>query len=67
MATFDEVRQWLEPGEGETVYAAPGPSANNEAYWYRGQTSVFEIMQTSPALRKMIGELQPASALAGCA
>ena len=62
--TFDEVRQWLEPGEGETVYSAPGPSANNEAYWYRGQTSVFEIMLTSPAVRQMIMEMQPASALA---
>jgi type II secretory ATPase GspE/PulE/Tfp pilus assembly ATPase PilB-like protein len=65
--TFDEVRQWLEPGEGETVYTAPGPSANNEAYWYRGQTCVFEIMLTSPMLRKMITELQPASALAQAA
>jgi type II secretory ATPase GspE/PulE/Tfp pilus assembly ATPase PilB-like protein len=65
--TFDEVRQWLEPGEGETVYAAPGPSATNEAYWYRGQTSVFEIMLTSPSVRQMIMEMQPASALAQAA
>jgi len=65
--TFDEVRQWLEPAEGQKVYSAPGPMANNEAYWYRGQTCVFEIMLTSPALRKMIGEMAPASALAQAA
>jgi type II secretory ATPase GspE/PulE/Tfp pilus assembly ATPase PilB-like protein len=65
--TFDEVRRWLAPGEGQTVYTTPGPSANNEAYWYRGQTCAFELMLTSPTLRKMITEVQPASALAQAA
>ncbi len=65
--TFDEVRAWLEPGDGEIVYSAPGRSANNEAYWFVRRTGIYEIMVTSPILRKMICELKPASALAATA
>ena len=61
--TFDEVRQWLEPDEGQTVYTSPGQSSNNEAYWFVRRTGIYEIMVTSPTLRKMICELKPASAL----
>ncbi|MBS0265997.1 MAG: Flp pilus assembly complex ATPase component TadA [Planctomycetes bacterium] len=65
--TFDEVREFLEPGEGETVYSTPGASAKNEAYWYRGQTAVFEILLTSPKIRQLIRDMQPASTLAQAA
>jgi type II secretory ATPase GspE/PulE/Tfp pilus assembly ATPase PilB-like protein len=65
--TFDEVREFLEPGEGETVYSTPGPSAKNEAYWYRGQTAVYEVLLTSPKIRQLIREMQPASTISQAA
>jgi type II secretory ATPase GspE/PulE/Tfp pilus assembly ATPase PilB-like protein len=65
--TFDEIRQFLEPNEGQTVYSAPGRSSGNEAYWYTGQTCVFEIMTTSSKTRQLIREMQPASTLSQAA
>jgi type II secretory ATPase GspE/PulE/Tfp pilus assembly ATPase PilB-like protein len=67
--TFDEVRPWLEPDQGRIVYMAPpagdnGAGPNGTAHSYSGRTGVFEIMTTSTALRKLILDMRPASALA---
>lgn len=69
--TFDEVRPWLEPEDGQVVYAAGnsdlagsnGTHLGPATEGYIGRTGVFEIMVTTPALRKMIRERQPASAI----
>jgi type II secretory ATPase GspE/PulE/Tfp pilus assembly ATPase PilB-like protein len=71
--TFEEIRQWLEPEDGHIIYAA-GPSSNNgdtqngiedhrTTEGFIGRTGVFEVMALTPAVRKMIRERQPASAI----
>jgi type II secretory ATPase GspE/PulE/Tfp pilus assembly ATPase PilB-like protein len=63
--TFAEVRPWLDEEEGRTVYMAPGPADNGTATEsYEGRTGVFEVLLTSPALRKTIAEQKSASAIA---
>lgn len=53
---FDEIRPWLELGEGTSAFAAgDGPDGG-----YDGRTGVFEIMSLTPALRTMILESRPA-------
>jgi type II secretory ATPase GspE/PulE/Tfp pilus assembly ATPase PilB-like protein len=60
--TFDEVRQWLEPGHGDALYAAKGCPACHMA-GYASRTGVFEVLRISRDLRRMIGEGQPSRAL----
>lgn len=71
--TFEEIRQWLEPEDGHIIYAA-GPSGQNgdgqngikdhrTTEGFIGRTGVFEVMVLTPAVRKMIRERQPASAI----
>jgi len=63
--TFAEIRPWLDDDDGKTVYMAPGPAENGiAADSYDGRTGVFEILLTSPALRKTIAEQKSASAIA---
>jgi len=51
--TFDEVKQWLSPGEGQTLYAPRG--CEHCAFTgYAGRTGVFEVMPISRELRSMI-------------
>jgi type II secretory ATPase GspE/PulE/Tfp pilus assembly ATPase PilB-like protein len=51
--TFDEVRRFLEPGQGQTLYGPKGcPACRMEGF--AGRTGVFEMLTVTPALRKLI-------------
>jgi type II secretory ATPase GspE/PulE/Tfp pilus assembly ATPase PilB-like protein len=53
--TFEEVRPWLEPGQGDHIYAAPGcDTCHMEGYG--GRTGVFEVLGVSKPIRRMIAE-----------
>jgi type II secretory ATPase GspE/PulE/Tfp pilus assembly ATPase PilB-like protein len=59
---FPEVKAWLGPDEGHTLFAAHGcPLCHRTGY--SGRTGVFETMRVSPLLRRMIAEGQQASVL----
>ena len=51
--TFEDVRRWLEPGEGEQIFSAPGC---DECYseGYSGRTGVFEVLRVSTEIRRLI-------------
>jgi type II secretory ATPase GspE/PulE/Tfp pilus assembly ATPase PilB-like protein len=54
---FPEVKAWLGPDEGHTLFAAHGcPECHRTGY--SGRTGVFETMRVSPLLRRMIAEGQ---------
>jgi type II secretory ATPase GspE/PulE/Tfp pilus assembly ATPase PilB-like protein len=60
--TFDEVRPWLAPGEGQALYAAKGcPRCHQTGYTSR--SGVFEVLRINRELRRMIAEGQPTRAL----
>ena len=63
--TFDEVRPWLQPDEGEFVYAAN--NCGNQDEGYAGLTGLFEVLMVTPAVRKLISDNRPASEIARCA
>ena len=51
--TFDDVRPWLQPGQGERIYSAPGcPHCNQEGY--TGRTGVFEVLRATKETRRLI-------------
>jgi type II secretory ATPase GspE/PulE/Tfp pilus assembly ATPase PilB-like protein len=55
---FEEVRPWLGPEEGRSLYAAHGcPACLNNGYSDR--TGVFEILPMSPTMRRLIAGGQP--------
>jgi type II secretory ATPase GspE/PulE/Tfp pilus assembly ATPase PilB-like protein len=58
--TFDDVRNWLSPGQGQSIYSAPGC---DQCYreGYTGQTGVFEVLPVAKEIRQLIN--QRASAL----
>lgn len=58
--SFEEVRPWLEPGEGQGIFGAPGCLDCHQS-GYSGRTGVFEIMRTNRELRRMIAEGRPTS------
>ena len=51
--TFDDVRQWLEPGQGESIYSSPGCEACHFE-GFSGRTGVTEVFRVSPAVRELI-------------
>jgi type II secretory ATPase GspE/PulE/Tfp pilus assembly ATPase PilB-like protein len=53
--SFADIRRWLQPGEPEQVYAPRGCAACR-LVGYAGRTGIFEVMQTSPALRRLIAQ-----------
>jgi type II secretory ATPase GspE/PulE/Tfp pilus assembly ATPase PilB-like protein len=55
--TFDEVKQWLEPGEGQALYAAKGCNDCHQT-GYTNRTGVFEVLTVSREIRKLIFEKQ---------
>jgi type II secretory ATPase GspE/PulE/Tfp pilus assembly ATPase PilB-like protein len=60
--SFEEVRGWLEPGEGEGIFGAPGcPECHHGGY--TGRTGVFEILRINRELRRMIAEGRPTTEL----
>jgi type II secretory ATPase GspE/PulE/Tfp pilus assembly ATPase PilB-like protein len=62
LPTFDEVRRWLEPGEGKVLYG-PGGCAECRMQGYSGRTGVFEVMVMTRGLRQMILTKQPTEVL----
>jgi type II secretory ATPase GspE/PulE/Tfp pilus assembly ATPase PilB-like protein len=60
--TFEEVRKWLEPGEGNILYG-PGGCEVCHATGYSGRTGVFEVLVVSKALRKLIMAKQSLQAI----
>lgn len=59
--TFDEVRPWLEAGQGEVVYAAAEDGTDREGF--RGRCGIYEMLNMSPALREMVFAGRPSSDL----
>jgi type II secretory ATPase GspE/PulE/Tfp pilus assembly ATPase PilB-like protein len=60
--TFEEVRPYLGPNEGFLMYGPRGcPECRQLGY--TGRTGVFEVLQVSPALRKLILERAPGPVL----
>jgi type II secretory ATPase GspE/PulE/Tfp pilus assembly ATPase PilB-like protein len=60
--TFDEVRQWLEPGQGQSLYGAKGCSTCL-MLGYAGQTGVFEVLHVSKEMRRLIADRRPTAAI----
>lgn len=56
--TFDEVRPWLGPNEGNVLYAPKGCPAC-QMVGYNGRTGVFEVMPITRPLRQLIGDGAP--------
>jgi type II secretory ATPase GspE/PulE/Tfp pilus assembly ATPase PilB-like protein len=53
--TFAEVRRWLGPGEGESLFAARGcPACLHTGYVAR--TGVFEVLPMNARLRHLVAE-----------
>ena len=62
LPTFDEVRRWLEPGEGKVIHGPQGcPECRMEGY--AGRTGVFEVMVISQGIKQMIVQRQPTEVL----
>lgn len=58
--TFDDVRPWLEPGQGDALYAPHGcPQCQHTGY--DGRTGVFEVLTVSREVRQLIDHKQPAA------
>jgi general secretion pathway protein E len=58
--TFDDVRPWLGPNEGNALYAPKGCPACQMS-GYAGRTGVFEIMRVTRNLRDLISHGRPTS------
>ena len=56
--TFDDVRRWLAPDEGRTLYGAQGCEKCGMS-GYASRSGVFEMMQANPAIRDLIAESKP--------
>lgn len=52
-ATFEEVRQWLSPGEGLTM-CVPGRCGACRHTGYAGRTAVFEVLKPTREMRQLI-------------
>ena len=53
--TFDDVKRWLEPGQGKHIYTALGCNhCNREGY--AGRTGVFEVLTVTKDIRRLIAE-----------
>jgi type II secretory ATPase GspE/PulE/Tfp pilus assembly ATPase PilB-like protein len=60
--TFAEVRPWLVANEGKTLFAPKGcEECGNEGY--AGRTGVFEVLTVTRAIRQLISDAQPVTAL----
>ncbi len=53
--TFDDIKQYLEPGQGECLYSAPGCEACH-GEGYTGRTGVSEVLRVTNEIRQMIVE-----------
>jgi type II secretory ATPase GspE/PulE/Tfp pilus assembly ATPase PilB-like protein len=55
---FQEVQQWLEPGQGQRLLG-PGKCDACQGTGYAGRTGVFEILPLSRQLRQLVAERRP--------
>ena len=62
LPTFDEVRRWLEPGEGKLLNGPTG-CADCRMQGYSGRTGVFEVMVVTRGIRHMVLDKQPTEVL----
>jgi type II secretory ATPase GspE/PulE/Tfp pilus assembly ATPase PilB-like protein len=53
--TFDDVKPWLQPGQGERLYSAPGCYRCNQE-GYTGRTGVFEVLRATKEIRRLIAD-----------
>jgi type II secretory ATPase GspE/PulE/Tfp pilus assembly ATPase PilB-like protein len=59
---FETVRPWLRPGEGESLCGAAGcPACFHTGY--AGRTGVFEMLTVTPAIRELIDDSAPVTAI----
>jgi type II secretory ATPase GspE/PulE/Tfp pilus assembly ATPase PilB-like protein len=61
--TFDEIRSYLAPGEGEKLYGPSSGCAKCNHLGFAGRSGVFEVMVMTPALRRLIVERVPTQTL----
>ena len=53
--TFEEVRKWIEPAQGQAIYAAHGcPECRQEGF--TGRTGIFEVLRVSKEVRRLVAE-----------
>jgi len=53
--TFDDVRKWLEPGQGEQIYSTPG-CEHCHYEGFTGRTAVGEVLRVGKEIRQLIFE-----------
>ena len=56
--TFEDVRKWLEPGQGEAIYSAPGCDHCGHT-GFTGRIGVSEVLRVSKTIRRLIYEKRP--------
>jgi type II secretory ATPase GspE/PulE/Tfp pilus assembly ATPase PilB-like protein len=61
--TFDDVRAWLQPGQGERIFSAPGCDPCYQE-GYTGRTGVFEVLAVTRDIRRMIADRERARRIA---
>jgi general secretion pathway protein E len=61
--TFDEIRSYLAPGEGEKLCGPSAGCARCNQMGFAGRSGVFEVMTITPALRRLIVERVPTQPL----
>lgn len=57
--TFDDIRQWLEPGQGVQIYSATGCDKCHRA-GFDGRTGVAEVLRVTKEIRQLIYEKRSA-------
>lgn len=65
-ATFDEIQNLLEPGEGRAIYG-PGSCEACQRTGYAGRTGLFEIMTLNREIRRLIADHSTAEQIADAA
>jgi type II secretory ATPase GspE/PulE/Tfp pilus assembly ATPase PilB-like protein len=55
---FDEVRPWLEPGQGTQLFNAKGCSECFQT-GYAGRTGVFEVLRITRELKRLVADGRP--------
>jgi type II secretory ATPase GspE/PulE/Tfp pilus assembly ATPase PilB-like protein len=60
--TFDEIKRFLEPGQGEKIFG-PGECAACRMLGFSGRTGVFEMLAVTANVRKLIVERAPSQAI----
>jgi len=53
--TFEEVRKWIEPAQGQAIYAAHGCPECRQA-GFTGRTGIFEVIRVSKEVRRLVAE-----------